>query len=177
MNPKQRNLEIETLLVTSRFRVQRVQRQLADGQMHAREIVRHPGAVVILPILDDGRICLIRNYRVAVDQVLLELPAGTREPGEAAIATAKRELAEETGYRCRTIRPLCEFYMSPGILDEQLFAFVATDLIAGTSAQETGEEIENLLVSTTDIDELLRTGQIQDSKTLSTLLFYLRFSA
>jgi ADP-ribose pyrophosphatase len=165
-------LHIETLLNAKRFSVERVTQQFADGQSFTREVVRHRGAVVILPVLDDGRICLIRNYRVAVDRELLELPAGTLEIGEPPIETARRELIEETGYTAGEMAPLLEFYMSPGILDERMFAFVATGLVAGSPAREVGEQIENYLVSPSEMDELLASGQIQDSKSLSAILYY-----
>ena len=177
MATKKRALESEVLLVASRFRVERITQHLADGTRHSREIIKHPGAVVILPILPDGSLCLIRNYRVAVDRVLLELPAGTLEPNEPPIETARRELIEETGFRCTEIVPLCEFAMSPGILDERMHAFVAKGLVAGDPAREIGEQIENLIVSPTELEQMLRTGQIEDAKTLATLLYYLRYSA
>ena len=167
----------EVLLKASRFQIERVSRVLRDGTVFSREIVRHPGAVVILPILQDGRICLIENFRIAVNRELLELPAGTLEPGEPPIETADRELIEETGYRAGRMVPLCEFFMSPGILDEHMYAFVATDLVAGSPAREKGEEIANHLVSLVELDQLMREGRIQDSKSLSAILYYLRFGA
>ena len=167
----------EVLLETSRFNVERVTQQLPEGDRHSREVIRHPGAVVILPILDDGSICLIKNYRIAVDQELYELPAGTLEPGEPPIETAQRELIEETGFRCDSITPLLEFYMSPGILDERMYAFVATGLKAGQTALETGEQIENAIVTQEELRKLLAEGAIKDSKSLSVLLFHGQFSA
>ena len=167
----------EVLLETSRFNVERVTQQLPEGDLHSREVIRHPGAVVILPILDDGSICLIKNYRIAVDQELYELPAGTLEPGEPPIETAQRELIEETGFRCDSITPLLEFYMSPGILDERMYAFVATGLKAGQTALETGEQIENAIVTPEELRKLLAEGAIKDSKSLSVLLFHGQFSA
>lgn len=168
-----RIVKTETLLTVSRFSVQRVTQRLLDGNLHQREVVKHPGAVVVLPVLDDGRICLIRNYRVAVDQELLELPAGTLEPEIPPITQAQRELAEETGFRCTSIAPLCEFYMSPGILDEHMYAFVARGLSLGEAARETGEEMENALYSPDALRELIRQNQIRDAKTLAVLLQYL----
>lgn len=167
-------LERETLLTTPRFRVEKVTQRFTDGSRLTKAVVKHPGAVVIVPVLDDGRICLIRNYRVAVERYLLELPAGTLEPGELPIETARRELIEETGYTAGTLTALGEFYMSPGILDERMFAFLATDLIAGNPAREEDEQIENLLVTPAELESLLSSQAIQDSKTLSSLLFYLR---
>lgn len=165
-------LEIEPLLAAKRFTVQRVTQRFHDGRQFSREVVRHAGAVVIIPVLDDGRICLIQNYRVAVDRELLELPAGTLEPNEPPLETARRELIEETGYVAEHLTPLLEFYMSPGILDERMYAFVATRLTPGAPAREAGEQIENLLVTSAELDQLLRDGKIQDSKSLSALLYY-----
>lgn len=175
MDEKSFAISAETLLTTARFRVERVTHRFLDGRSHSRAIVRHPGAVVVLPLLHDGRICLIRNFRIALEQELLELPAGTLEPGEPPIETARRELTEETGYRCRELTPLCQFYMSPGILDERMYAFVATGLVEGPPARESGEQITNHLVDASEIDELLKHGKIVDSKSISTLLFHMRY--
>ena len=165
----------ETLLQTSRFRVDRVRQTFTDGRSVQREVIRHPGAVVILPILGDGRVCLIRNYRVAVGQWLLELPAGTLEPGEPPAETAARELVEETGYRAGRLEPLCSLLMSPGILLERMYVFVASDLQEGATAREPGELITNQLVTQGELDELLRTRQIEDAKTIATWLYYQRY--
>ncbi len=172
MNRREFDLDVETLLTAKRFSVQRVTQRFTDGRNFTREVVRHAGAVVIVPVLDDGRICLIRNYRVAVDRELLELPAGTLEPGEPPIETAHRELIEETGFIADCITPLLEFYMSPGILDERMYAFVAKQLTAGPPAREAGEQIENFLVTPAQLDDLLAEGKIQDSKSISALLYY-----
>lgn len=165
----------ETLLETARFRVVRVRQTFRDGRAIEREVIRHPGAVVILPILADGRICLIRNFRVAVGKWLLELPAGTLEPGEPPQVTAHRELIEETGYQAAELTPLCQFFMSPGILHERMHAFVAAGLVEGPTAREAGELITNQLVSPSELEELLRSQQIQDAKSIATLLYYQRF--
>ena len=173
----ERQLKVETLLRASRFNIERVTRALPDGATISREIIRHPGAVVIVPVLADGRVCLIKNYRVAVDRELVELPAGTLEPNEPPIVTAHRELIEETGYRAAAMEPLCEMAMSPGILDERMYAFIARDLVAGAPAREVGEEIENILVTHAELDSLLRNNSIQDAKTIAALLYYMRYFA
>lgn len=170
-------VEERTLLEAARFRVDRLSQKFSDGRLVERDVIKHPGAVVILPLLDDGRICLIRNYRLAVGQWLLELPAGTLEPGEQPQTTAERELIEETGYRATTVTPLCEFFMSPGILHERMHAFVARGLVEGETARETGELIINHLVTPEQIDDLLRNQKIQDAKSIATLLYYQRFVA
>lgn len=160
------------LLQARRFRVERAVQVTPDGVEHVREIVRHPGAVVILPLLDDGRLVFERIYRVAVGQTLIELPAGTLEPGEDPAETARRELAEETGYRAGRIRHLLTFCMSPGILDEQMHLFVAESLEAGPTALEPGEDIRPLLCTWNEALEMVRRGEIHDAKTLVGLMYY-----
>lgn len=165
----------EILLKARKFRVERRVQIDASGGRHEREIVVHPGAVTILPILPDSRVCMIRNFRVAVGETLLELPAGTLETGEDPAITAARELIEETGYRANQIVPLCDFFMSPGILNEHMYTFLATDLVSGELALEPGEEIEPLLLPWDDALAKIATGEIRDSKTIATLLYYDRF--
>jgi ADP-ribose pyrophosphatase len=155
-----------------RFRVERAVQVTPDGVRHNREVVRHPGAVVILPLLDDGRLCLLRNYRVAVDQTLVELPAGTLEPNEDPAETARRELAEETGYRAGRIEHLITFYMSPGILDERMHLYRAEMLRPGPTAFEAGEDIQPLLCTWEEALEMVRRGDVRDAKTLVGLLYY-----
>jgi ADP-ribose pyrophosphatase len=158
-----------------RFRVERAVQTTPDGSRHVREVVRHPGAVVILPLLDDGRVCFVRNYRVAVEQTLIELPAGTLEPDEAPATTALRELAEETGYRAARMEHLLTFCMSPGILDEQMHLFLAEGLQPGPMALEAGEDIQPLLCTWEEALEMARRGEIRDAKTLVGLLYYRTF--
>lgn len=168
-------LESSQLLKTACFSVDQVSRTLDDGSLHHRQIVRHPGAVTILPMVDDEHLCLIRNYRVSVDEILIELPAGTREPDESPEATAHRELIEETGYQAGSLVLLHEFLLSPGILDERMVLFLATDLrVVGTN-REVGEEIENLVVPFADAINMIRDGRIQDAKTMVGILAYQQF--
>jgi ADP-ribose diphosphatase len=155
-----------------RFRVERAIQVTADGVEHLREVVRHPGAVVILPLLDDGRLCFVQNYRVAVDQTLIELPAGTLEPGEDPAQAAARELAEETGYRAGHIEHLLTFCASPGVLDEQMHLYLATKLQPGPMALDAGEQIEPMLCTWQESLEMLRRREIRDAKTLVGLLYY-----
>jgi ADP-ribose pyrophosphatase len=167
----------EQLLATSRFRIVRRWRKLPSGKVVPRETIQHAGAVAILPILAgatpaDERICLIRNYRVAVRQTLVEIPAGTLEPGEDPADCAARELTEETGYRAGRIEHACDFFMSPGILNEKMHLFLAFDLTAGESALEEGEEIERLVVTRDEALRMAYAGEIQDAKTLAGLLWY-----
>jgi ADP-ribose pyrophosphatase len=165
----------EVLLQAKRFRIERVVQTGPDGAAHVREIVRHPGAVTILPLLDDGRVCLVENYRVSVGRRLLELPAGTLEPGEDPAAAARRELAEETGYRAGRIEQLAVFYMSPGILDERMVLYEATSLEAGPMELDAGEDLRPRLCTWEEVMAMAREGHIEDAKTLVGLLYYQTF--
>lgn len=160
----------DILLRTERFFVQRVSQRGPAGMVHEREVIRHPGSVVILPCVDDRHVCLIRNYRVAVQQSLIELPAGTLEDGEKPRDTAVRELIEETGYRADTMLPLHSFYAAPGILDERMHLFVATGLTAGPPQREANEEIDNLVVTWAEALNMVRRAEIIDAKTIVGLL-------
>jgi len=162
----------ELLLSAKVFRVVAGVEIGADGRRHARQIIRHPGAAVVLPVLEDGRVVLIRNYRIAVEQTLVELPAGTLDPGEEPVETARRELAEETGYRARRMELLAELYSSPGILDERMHLFLATGLAPGEPDLQGGEQIEPLVVPWREAMEMVRSGAIRDAKTLVGLLYY-----
>ena len=166
MNPQSRQVLFQSKI----FQVVRHERRTPAGDVVVRDIVHHPGAVAVVPILDDGRLCLIRNYRVAVGDTLWEIPAGTLDPGESPEACARRELQEETGYRCENLRKIHEFFMSPGILNEKMHLFVATGLTAGPTQLEAYEEIEVQLVSRVRAQEMIRQGEIRDAKTLVGLL-------
>lgn len=138
-----------------------------------RDIILHPGAVVILPILDDRRIVMIRNYRYTVEMEMWELPAGTREPEEEPIETARRELEEETGYSAGRIRPLMEFYTTPGICTERMYAFLATDLTEVGQNLQGAERIEVEVVDIADARDRLLSGDFIDGKTIAVLGRYL----
>ncbi len=162
----------ELLFESWRFRVIRQRHRTPDGVEHVRDTVQHPGAVTIIPMVDDEHVCLIRNYRLAVDQHLIELPAGTLEPNEPPEVTAARELEEETGYRAERIEKLHAFYMSPGILNERMHLYVATGLSAGPTNMDAGEEIENLVVPWGEALAMAKDGRIQDAKSLVGILLY-----
>src|SRR5256885_1605929 len=162
----------EILLRCRRFNIVRHFETLPDGTVHTRETVQHPGAVVILPMVDAEHVCLIRNYRIAVQETLIELPAGTLEPNEDPAETARRELIEETGYRAEKIELLSEFFMSPGILNERMRLFLATGLTAGETAREPGEIIQNLVVPWNEALAMVHDGRIRDAKSMVGLLIY-----
>jgi ADP-ribose pyrophosphatase len=160
------------LYTASRFCVVERHQRTNDGALHPRQVVIHDGAVVIVPMVDDARVCLIRNERVAVGKSLIELPAGTLEPPEPPRTTAPRELKEETGYTAGRWTELPGFYMSPGILCERMHVFVAEQLTAGAPQREAGENIDNLVVSWDDALAMIDRGEIEDAKTVAALLIW-----
>lgn len=166
------NEEPHVLFAGKRFRVVELHQRLADGRLAPRQAILHPGAVLIVPILDGDRVCLIRNERVAVGKTLIELPAGTLEGPEPPLEAAERELAEETGYTAARWRELPGFFMSPGILRERMHVFVAQDLAAGDPAREAGENIDNLIVPWGEALAMVDRGEIEDAKTISALLMW-----
>jgi ADP-ribose pyrophosphatase len=158
------------LYAGSRFQVVERHERTADGGSRPRQVVLHPGAVVVVPLLDGDRVCLIRNERVAVRKTLVELPAGTIDPPEQPRATAERELQEETGYSASRWRELPGFYMSPGILCERMHVYVAEGLSEGAPAREAGENIDNLVVPWEEALAMIDRGDIEDAKTVAALL-------
>ena len=143
---------------------------LASGNEATREVVRHKGAVVVLPLHDVGRIELVRQYRYPMGDVLLELPAGKLDPGEEPVSCAARELAEETAWKPVEIHELGSFFTTPGFTDEVLYAFVATPLEpAPDIAQDPDEAIDNVTMTVEEALDACRNGSIRDSKTIATL--------
>lgn len=164
----------KTLLETRRFTVVEKAVTRPDGQVASCRFVKHGGSVAILPLLDDGSVCLIYSRRVTVNQTLIEVPAGTREPDESPLETARRELAEETGYRAREFEELVSYFPSPGVLSERMWIFVARGLTPGQHAREANEEIENHVVPWPEALAMIDRGEIQDGKTLVAILTYQR---
>jgi ADP-ribose pyrophosphatase len=144
------------------------------GEPVRRDVVLHPGAVAVLPLVDDGHVCLLRNRRPAVGEVLWEIPAGTLEPGEPVEAAAARELAEETGYRAGSWRKLGAFYPSPGVLSERTHLFVACDLTPGAMRPEADESLEPHVVPWAQALGWAVDGTVRDAKTLVALLLWER---
>lgn len=163
----------QVLLTTPSFRVEEYVLTAAYQQPEVRrQVVVHPGAVTILPLVEGDQVCLIRNHRIAVGKTLVELPAGTLEPDEPPQQTAIRELQEETGYTAKRWRELPQFYMSPGILNERMHLFVAEGLTPGAPAREAGEQIENLLVPWSEAVAMAERGEIEDAKSLVGILLW-----
>jgi ADP-ribose pyrophosphatase len=149
--------------------------RLPGGGVAEREVVGHPGAVAILPLLDGGRSAmLVRQYRHAVGDVLLEVPAGKLDRGEAPEAAAARELAEETGLTTDRLRPVGSGFASPGFSDEEIRLFVAEECRRGAAHPDADENLEAVEVEREDARRLLAEGGLRDLKTIALLALWLR---
>ncbi len=147
---------------------------LPDGRIVERDVVLHPGAVAILPLIDPEQVCLLRNRRPITGETLWEIPAGTLEASEPPERAAARELAEETGYQAGRWRKLTEFFPSPGVLSERTHLFLAQDLTSGPMQLEAGEELEPHVVSWAEALAWATEGVIRDAKTLVAILLWER---
>ena len=169
-------MEAERLLTTRRvfdgkilgLRVDSV--GLASGRQTVREVVEHGASVVVVPIDGQDNVVLVRQYRYAAGATLLEAPAGMVEGAETPEACAQRELQEETGYRSGDLKPLGGFWTSPGFCTEYIHAFVATDLSEDGLPQDDDEAIATVRVPLAKIGALIRSGEIEDAKTMAALL-------
>ena len=154
------------------FAVERVAFRDDQGRELVRDVVRHPGAVTVIPVLDDGRLVMIRNWRVTVADWLDEFCAGKLERGEDPAAAAGRELEEETGYRASCIRKVGTFLTSPGFADERMHVYEARGLEAVPRRLEIGEQIEVSIRSEPELERMIAEGRMQDGKTLGAYLLW-----
>ncbi len=158
----------------TRFDVHEIEVPGRRGRTFAWQLAVMADAVAVLPLLDDDRVVLIRNRRLAVGETLWEVPAGTVEPGEVPDHCADRELIEETGYRAGRMRPLLTFFPSPGVCTERMHVFVADDLepVAEGQALEENEHITVEVLPWERSMQMISDGTIRDGKTIATLLYY-----
>jgi ADP-ribose pyrophosphatase len=148
-----------------------------SGVRTTREVITHPGSVVVLPVLPDGRILLIQQYRHAAHQYLWELVAGRIDAGESPREAAARELIEETGYRAKSLRVFLYMFPTPGFLEEKMYILLATGLTAGEAEPEEDEKIISRPYNRKKLEEMIRTGKLRDAKSVAGILFYFRFLA
>lgn len=141
-----------------------------DGKSSVRETVVHPGAVAIVPFIDEDHVILIEQFRTAADQILWEIPAGTLEKDEDPIDCAKRELIEETGYRADTMNKLASFFLAPGYSTEVIHLFAAHGLSKEGQKLEEDERIKPHILSIEKAKQFLKAGKILDAKTIIGLL-------
>jgi ADP-ribose pyrophosphatase len=163
------HVERKVLVEGRKFNVERVTYTGRTGKTLAREIIRHPGAVVLVPILGSGasaKVVLVNVYRVALERRTWELPAGTMEKGEAPAACAPRELEEETGYTAGTITSLGSFHTTPGMTDELMHAFAATDLHFVGQKLEEDEDISTEAFTVPQIMTMIEMGELMDAKSI-----------
>lgn len=160
----------EVLLEATRFRVVRRREPGPGGAGRVRDVIEHPGSVVVVPMLSPVEVCLVEVVRVAVGLTLLELPAGTLDRVESLESAAARELAEETGYRSRRLTAAGAFWMSPGILRERMHLFIAEALEPGEQDLEPGEQIRVRIVRWEEAIGMCLDGAIDDAKTVAGLL-------
>jgi ADP-ribose pyrophosphatase len=159
------------------LKVTRDRIKLPDGSESQREFIRHPGAVVILPLLPDGRVLLERQFRYPNDRVFIEFPAGKIDPGEEALVTAKRELEEETGYTARQWDFVCTIHNAIAYSDEHLDIFLARDLTLGEAKLDEGEFLELFTATIPELLEMVRRGEITDVKTIIGTFWLEKFAA
>ncbi|MEE2890039.1 MAG: NUDIX hydrolase [Planctomycetota bacterium] len=151
--------------------------RLPDGRVVDRDVLRHPGAAAILPLLGDDRLILIEQYRPALGHNVLEIPAGLIEPGEEPIECARREVREETGFEAGKVTPLLEILPATGFSDERMYIFVAEDLNFVGQDPDEDEWVKVHSVSYLTAKKLLESGEIIDGKTVAALLHWFGLSS
>jgi ADP-ribose pyrophosphatase len=148
------------------LKIQRDQVMLPNGQTTIREYIKHPGAVVILPLFSDGTVLLERQFRYPLNQVFIEFPAGKIDAGEDPLECAKRELQEETGYTAKCWQFVCTIHNAIAYSDEHLDIFLARDLQSGQANLDEGEFLETYRTTVDELMEAVRSGQVTDVKTM-----------
>lgn len=145
---------------------------LPDGNTSKRELIKHPGAVAIIPITKEGKIIFVEQYRKALEKSIIEIPAGKLEPGEEPEVTAVRELEEETGYTTKNLKKLGSFYTSPGFADELLHVYEADDIELLTQQVDGDEDefVELMELTLEEAEGLVKEERIHDAKTMYALL-------
>ena len=146
-----------------------------SGLRATREVITHPGSVVVLPVLPDGRIVMIRQYRHATRQYLWELVAGRKEPEETPKEGAARELLEETGYRAKRFKVFLDVFPTPGFLEERMYLLLAEGLTAGEAQPEEDEKIEVRPFKLKELKQMIKSGRLKDAKSIAGILYYLTF--
>jgi ADP-ribose pyrophosphatase len=170
-----RTTSSELLFQGKRFTVRHDQITLSNGRAVELEVIDHHDAVVIVALNGEGDVLMVRQYRAPLRRTLLELPAGTIEPGEEPLACAQRELREETGFAADELRPLGDFWTTPGFCTERMFIFLATGLRPDPLPADDDEQIQLERLPIAQALAMARTGQIPDAKTIASLYLAERF--
>jgi ADP-ribose pyrophosphatase len=145
---------------------------LPNGRNTTFSVVEHPGAVAIVPVFDDGDVVLLKQFRPSIGEELFEIPAGTLEEGESPLATAKREIVEETGFRARRWEKIAEFYTAPGFCTELMHVFVARGLSPASAEGDADEILRPVRMSLGKALEMIRGRKVRDAKSIAGLLIY-----
>ena len=169
---EEKTLSVEPVYEGRIINLKRHRVRLPNGEESWREVVEHPGAVAVLPVLSDGRLLLIRQYRKAVEDMLIEIPAGKLEAGELPEAAARRELWEETGYEAEDLEFLFSFYTSPGFANERIYLYLAR-IGRGVAQQplslDADEFLQPVIVTLEEGMRWIAEGKIQDAKTVAAI--------
>lgn len=169
MDEPEITIGVEKEHVGKRIKVRLERIRLADGTETLRDVVFHPNAVVVLAVDGDGQVLLVRQYRKAPGQELVELPAGVMDPGEEPLEAALRELREETGFTAKQMTMLGSFFSAPGTMTERLYSFLARDISYDPLPADEDERIELERMPFEDAVAAARQGRFEDAKTLATL--------
>jgi ADP-ribose pyrophosphatase len=175
MNPNDVNLEEKAISSERVFEGKMIRLRvdtvtLPNGSTATREVIEHPGAVAVIALTEQGELLLVRQYRHATGKILLEIPAGKRDPGEDPLACARRELEEETGCRARQWKTIFSYFSTPGFSDELLYLIMATDLEQGVAHTDDEEFIEVVTVPVAEALRMVYRGEICDAKTIIGIL-------
>jgi ADP-ribose pyrophosphatase len=146
-----------------------------DGLRATREVISHPGSVVILPVLPDGKIVMVRQYRHAARQYLWELVAGKMDGNETVKEGAARELREETGYRAKRFTEFLDVFPTPGFLEERMHILLAQGLTAGEAEPEADEKLISHMFRPEELKKMMKEGKLRDAKSIAGILYYLTF--
>lgn len=172
---KDKVLHSEVVFQGRFLKVTRDQVETPKGHISHREYISHPGAAVVLPVLNNGDILLVQQYRHAMKKTFYELPAGKRDLNEDPLNTAHRELKEETGYTTSSMEFMTIIHPVIGYANEEMFLYVATNLKSGPPKLDPGEELEVIQLSSEKLKQMVKNGEITDVKTLVGLFWYWNF--
>ena len=167
----------QTLLKGGFLEVRRDDVLLPDGKPATREFIQHPGAVAVIPLLDDGRVVLVRQFRYPIGKTIVEFPAGKLDAGEDMLGCARRELHEETGYRAREWAFACEIHNAAAYSTESIWLYFARGLVAGPQQLDAGEFVEVVALSEAELDALAAADGLPDVKTRIGLQWLQRWRA
>ncbi|MGE5473134.1 MAG: NUDIX domain-containing protein [Ignavibacteriales bacterium] len=167
MDFTEKTLGVEQIYKGYIISLEKIAVELPDGRISNRDVVRHPGASMVIPVMDDGKIIMVRQYRKAIEKASLEMPAGKLDAGEEPLACAKRELEEETGYIAQTFKHLATTDSAPGFTDEHIYIYLARGLKPGKMNLDSDEFIENETYSIDELINMVLCGKITDAKTIN----------